>query len=159
VQQIRTVILFCLLFSSVQLFSQSPDIFLLGSWQPKTYHQLKSDKYPEAENAAMAKMGAELFRGVRFTFNADHSCRVDLSEKSLSVNKAHWQYDPVTQQLSIIEWADRHDTDPGLLFGITIRKDGGKHLWHLYETPIVLEMVKVTVPSNKVPVRPSTSSE
>jgi hypothetical protein len=125
----------CSLFS-ITAFSQTK-IEVTGNWkvaQLLVPAELKKNKQGmQALEKAMLQ--------ARFHFNSDASCTVDSPEKEMQFKKCKWIFNDKEKSISI---EGEVDGEKGLLMKIFVSQKNNKWYFEMYETPVTLEVQKMT---------------
>ena len=146
IKSLLIIVIWCLTVKS--LAAQFAADLLPGTWKPVHYRQVSTTEFPDADNnQQMEQLFSKMLLASTFTFHADHSCVVKMPSDQ-AVPKGYWTYDSATAKINIMDYADRNKQQSSLLFGIQVRVEGEKIYWIMEETPVILEMQKV---SRKIP--------
>jgi hypothetical protein len=135
-KQMKLWLLMACSFISLTALSQKKDD-ITGNWKVIRVllpADLKGDKQ------GIQKM-EKIMLQTSFHFNSDGSCTVDSPEKEMQFKKCKWTFNDKEKSISI---NGEVNGDKGLLMEIIVSPKNNKWYFELVETPISLEVHKIT---------------
>jgi len=112
---------------------------LAGGW--KVVNIIMLDSEISKEEQASVTLLKNAFLKSKFYFKEDRSFEYKIDVEELQIKKAHWKLRSQTNTVLIQEWKDK-STDDSVLMEIKIKKEKGKILFQIAESPFILEMKK-----------------
>lgn len=117
------------------------DSDLVGTWGVTNF-KLLSTGFSKEE---ITKAGTlkKSFLQAHFKFKADKHFSFDFDAADFKIQNARWKYNPNTKSAIIHEWKDGNAIK-SILMELYIKRQDGKFIFLLSETPFILEVEKVS---------------
>jgi hypothetical protein len=113
---------------------------IVGTWKVLNVRMLGNEKIPADKKGELAALKKAFLKSV-FHFESDKNFSFDFDHPEMQIKKAHWKYKKSTGSYVIQEWKDK-DEERSVLMFIVAKKENGKIIFLLEETPFELEMKK-----------------